>query len=669
MYYSFGPYEQDFRSWCDSRAFPEVSPLTRDFLTHLTRKDAPRRLWNHQEEALLRAVYAYELLQWRELLLNIVTGGGKTAIMGAAIAWLKVCHGLNKFVMLCPNTIVRDRLEDDFMGAKVFRDFGFFPPGTEHYTNEMGLHVMQPGASPQGIRDSGVILGNIQQLYASNSNGERNLAVLMNSGENIAVFNDEAHNTPATEYDNTLFTLKRLSKFRLDTTATPDRADGEVPDTKMIFEYGILDAQSEVPPIIKNIVVYQPTVASVELTYTNPETGEKRTVDEMDEEFERIEKGLSSTQWVTDADPMRKQIKIALDRLQEQQRRALALANGSYKPILFVVAITIKDAEQARLILEEEFKVRTLLVTEQSEEQDRAEARKLGKPGSPYQAVVSVLMLREGWDVPAVSVILLLRKFSSRVYGQQIVGRGLRLNVRGEDIQEICAIVDHEKLKHDWLWELVGAKVRKDVDQATLFGDEDLPPKRRQQFILSPELLIKVPEPVEEEKADFDEDLADIEITTADYPEWPKILAGFDYLIETEISRVDIRSVEGRRLDGQGFREIHGAPTTHAMGKTALESADSAELSDRLKNSVRNIADNLLAEEGIGSHELGYLYGILMDHVGAKMLSGKTIGTSNIDELRHALNRLHNMANNFKTHAGLVPSIVKYKPGLAHAHK
>lgn len=57
-------------------------------------------------------------------------------------------------------------------------------------------------------------------------------------------------------------------------------------------------------------------------------------------------------------------------------------------------------------------------------------------------------MLREGWDVPAVSVILLLRKFSSRVYGQQVVGRGLRLNVRDEDIQEICAIVDHEKLRH-----------------------------------------------------------------------------------------------------------------------------------------------------------------------------------------------------------------------------
>lgn len=661
MYNYFAPYEQDFREWWQSRDFHDVSPLTRDFLLHITRPDAPRKLWNHQEEALMRTVYAYELLQERELLLNIVTGGGKTAIIGSVIAWLKVCHGINKFVLLCPNTIVRDRLEDDFKEAKVFRDFGFFPHGTEHFTNELGLHVMQPGSSPQGIRDNGVILGNIHQLYESNTNGKRNLAVLMNSDEKIAVFNDEAHNTPAAEYDNTLFTLKQISKFRLDTTATPDRADGQSPDTKMIFEYGIHDAQAEVPPIIKNIVVYQPTLSSVELTYTNPETGEKRTVDEMDEEFDKIEKGLSSTQWVTDPDPMRKQIRIALDRLKEQDRRATTLANGSYKPILFVVAITIADAKQARDMLEKEFHVRTLLVTEQSEDSEREEARMLGKPGSPYQAVVSVLMLREGWDVPAVSVILLLRKFSSRVYGQQVVGRGLRLNMRGEDIQEICAIVDHKKLQHDWLWDMVGAKVRENVEQLSMFGDEDLPPKRKPQFVANPELLIEIPKPIEEEKSDFEDDLANIFVETTDYPNWQKVLDGFDYTVETEITRVEIESVQGKMLDGSGFKEIREAPSGYVAQKPPEEIKDPAELADRLKNSVRDIASNLLAEEGIGSHELGYLYGVLMSHASKKMLNGKTVGTASLEELRHALNRIHRMSANIKLKPGLVNSIVTYK--------
>lgn len=661
MYYYFAPYEQDFREWWQTRDFHDVNPLTRDFLLHITRPDAPRKLWRHQEEALMRSVYAYELLQERELLLNIVTGGGKTAIIGSVIAWLKVCHSINKFVLLCPNTIVRDRLEDDFKEAKVFRDFSFFPAGTEHFTNELGLHVMEPGESPQGIRDNGVILGNIHQLYESNTNGKRNLVVLMNSDEKIAVFNDEAHNTPAAEYDNTLFTLKQISKFRLDTTATPDRADGQSPDTKMILEYGIHDAQAEVPPIIKNIVVYQPTLSSVELTYTNPETGEKRTVDEMDEEFKKIENGLSSTQWVTDPDPMRKQIRIALDRLKEQDRRATTLANSSYKPILFVVAITIKDAEQARNMLEKEFQVRALLVTEQSEDSERDEARMLGKPGSPYQAVVSVLMLREGWDVPAVSVILLLRKFSSRVYGQQVVGRGLRLNMRGEDFQEICAIVDHKKLQHDWLWDMVGAKIRENVDQLSMFGDEDLPPKRMPQIVSHPELLIDIPSPIEDEESNFEDDLANIVVETGDYPNWQKILDSFDYAVETEITRVEIESVQGKILDGSGFKEIREAPSGYTTQKPSEEINDPAELGDRLKNSIRDIASNLLAEEGIGSHELGYLYSVLMSHVAKKMLNEKTVGTASVEELRHALNRIHKMSSAIKSRPGLANSIVTYK--------
>jgi superfamily II DNA or RNA helicase len=668
MNYAFAPYEQDFRAWRESGDFPDVNPLTRDFLLHLTRRDAPRKLWRHQEEAILRTVYAYELLQWNELLLNIVTGGGKTAIIGAVIAWLKCCHDLHKFVLLCPNTIVRDRLEDDFKDAKVFRDFGFLPPGMEHFTNELGLHVMEPGAGPQGIRDSGIVLGNIQQLYQSNISGRRNLAVLMEESE-IAVFNDEAHNTPATEYDNTLFTLKRISKFRLDTTATPDRADGKAPDTKMIFEYGIADAQSEVPPIIKSVVVYQPKLASVQLTYTNIETGERRTVDEMDEEFERIEKGLTATQWVTDPDPMRKQMQIAVQRLEEQRRRAEWLGKGAYKPILFVVAITIKDAEQARDMLVREFKLRTLLVTEESDENDRQAARTLGKADSDYDAVVSVLMLREGWDVPAVSVILLLRKFSSRVYGQQVVGRGLRLNVRGEDSQEICAIVDHEKLQHAWLWDIVGAKIHKDVDQFTLFGDEDLPPKRKPQFVVNPRLLIQIPEPIEEEKSDFDEELRGLVVETGDYPNWQQILDAFDYTVETEITKVELAGVEARRLDGTGFQELHEPPALNRLTNAVKDVLDPEQLAAVLKSSIRDIAADLLAEEGIGTHELGYLYGVLMDHISKRMLGGRTVGTASKELLRHALNRQHRMAANLKSKPGLVSSIVKYRKEGSHAHQ
>jgi hypothetical protein len=269
-------------------------------------------------------------------------------------------------------------------------------------------------------------------------------------------------------------------------------------------------------------------------------------------------------------------------------------------------------------------------------------------------------MLREGWDVPAVSVILLLRKFSSRVYGQQVVGRGLRLNVRDEDIQEICAIVDHEKLKHDWLWEMVGAKVRKNVDQLSLFGDEELPPKRKPQFVAKPELLIEIPKPVEEDKPNFDDDLKKITIETSDYPDWQCLLDEFDYTVETEITKVELAAVEKRTLDSDRFVEIHAAPAGFEKMSSPTESQNAVELASLLKNSIRDIAQSLLAEEGIGSHELGYFYGVLIAHVSSRMLAGKTIGTANLDELRHALNRRHQLAHNFKSRPGLVASIVKY---------
>jgi len=660
MYNSFAKYEQDFKSWKDAD-FPDVGPLTRDFLEHI--KSIPK-LWRHQkEDAIYRVVYAYELLQMRNVLLNIVTGGGKTAIIGAIMAWLKTCHDIHKFLVLCPNTIVRDRLEDDLRNAKVFREFGFFPPGYEHFTNELGLHLMEPGASPQGILENGIILGNIHQLYPSNVSGKRNLAFIMNYVEEIAIFNDEAHNSPAPEYDNVLHLLSKKVKFRLDTTATPDRADGKTPDSKMIFEYAIADAQAEVPPIIKSVVVYQPKISFVQLTYTNPDTGEKRTVDEMDEEFEKIEKGLTPTQWVTDPEPMRKQIQIALERLDEQKRRANSLANGRYKPILFVVAICIKDAEAARDMLEKEFNVKTLLVTEKSDEEDREAARKLGKKDSPYDAVVSVLMLREGWDVPEVCVILLLRKFSSRVYGQQVVGRGLRLNVRGEDTQEFCAMVDHEKLDHQWLWDIVGAKVKKDIVQGDLFGiEDDLPPKRKPQILVNSDLLIEIPEPVGDVDTNFLDDLENIEVIQGDYPDWEKIIASFEYGAEVEISKVEIEKVYGQKLaDESNFIELLEPPGLLAESRVSVEEENDAILVEKLKQTIRDIASDLLAEEGIGSDELSYFYGILIDHIRGKILEGKTIGTASTERMKHALNHRYTISHNFKDRPGLVSSIVKYK--------
>ncbi|MGH7901974.1 MAG: hypothetical protein ACRENZ_09575, partial [Thermodesulfobacteriota bacterium] len=97
---------------------------------------------------------------------------------------------------------------------------------------------------------------------------------------------------------------------------------------------------------------------------------------------------------------------------------------AKFKPLLFVVAISITDAERIRdeiLKVGEPYGVKkVLLVTNESDDEAKEAAQDLNKnPQTEYDAVVSVLMLREGWDVRNISVILLFRKFSYKEVGGQ----------------------------------------------------------------------------------------------------------------------------------------------------------------------------------------------------------------------------------------------------------
>ena len=324
MFNQFVRYEQDFANWRRD-GYPGVRTETFqyiDFLSDPDNEQAPREgtLWPHQWEAFLRVVYSYEILGTKELgekglLLNVVTGGGKTAAIASLIAWLRVAHGVRKFVLLCPNLIVRDRLEEDFEEGKVYRDRDLLPGWGNARPEDFPLTTLGSGKSGgwATLFSADVVLGNIHQFYQSNTSGLSNLSALMN-GPEFALFNDEAHNSPAEEYDATLRRMVSKMVLRVDTTATPDRADGKAPDSDMIYEYGVTDALAD--GIIKTPVVYQPDIKTVQLTYTDAKTGEQRRVEEIDwSEVDRL--GLSATQWVTDNEPMRQQMAIALRRLEE----------------------------------------------------------------------------------------------------------------------------------------------------------------------------------------------------------------------------------------------------------------------------------------------------------------------------------------------------------------
>ncbi len=669
MFNKFTKYEDAFRDWRRD-GMPGLKADSYKYIAFLTSEDDDQTarsgtLWPHQWESFLRVVYAHEILGKVELgsdglLLNIVTGGGKTAVIAAVIAWLRVAHTVQKFVMLCPNLIVRDRLEDDFQGGKVFRDRDLIPEWAS-VVAEFNLTTL--GSGKEGgwasLFSSNVILGNIHQFYQSNKSGQSNLSALMN-GPDFALFNDEAHNSPAQEYDATLRLMREKVVLRVDTTATPDRADGRNPDSDMIYEYSVTDALAD--GIVKTPVVYQPDIKTVQLTYTDARTGEQRKVEEIDwDEVDRL--GLNATQWVTDDEPMRQQMAIALRRLEEQERRA----KKRYQPILFVVAVCKADAEKAEQTLNKYFKVKTLLVTEDSDEADRQKARELGKQrktGTPYRAVVSVLMLREGWDVPEVGVILLLRKFGSKVYGQQVVGRGLRrVRVKGIDVTEpqICAVVDHPKLEHQWLWDIFNAKKRTNVQIDDEFDEtEDLPPPPPKQDLIKPDLVIDLP-PVDPSVMDDGEfDIGDIAPPPKPLKNWKEALDAIEYdPTVVEITKVHLKGVVGQELGDQGWRTIHSAPDESGPSAEVVHVSDEA-VREAVKAGLLDMAEVLTVDAGYAATFKDQVYSVLLHHVRAKFLNGSSLGLAERAEVDFAWKMLSQVKTKVGTIPGLIAGVIEY---------
>ena len=73
----------------------------------------------------------------------------------------------------------------------------------------------------------------------------------------------------------------------------------------------------------------------------------------------------------------------------------------------------------------------------------RKEANSIDTWDSKYKAIVSVLMLKEGWDVKNVTTIVGLRAYSSKanILPEQTLGRGLRRMYFGKDIPEFVSVV------------------------------------------------------------------------------------------------------------------------------------------------------------------------------------------------------------------------------------
>lgn len=486
----------DYRLWLEKPDFPNLSAqqagIARAFLDRIAGHDWEKPLYRHQYDAITRVIWTGEKLGKWESLLDIVTGGGKTVIMAGLIAYFWQVRGCEKFVILTPNTIVRERVKDDFElrnPAFAYREFPFFFNSHRSVPDRLVCKVLRDGGDAGGIRDANVIVTNIHQLYEGRQSP--GLEVLLSEAiPDLVVLNDEAHNAAAAEYREVLKLLRRKTLARVDLTATPFRLDKQDLDTyPPVFEYHVQQAMRD--GVVKQIVVTKPDIESVKLQYEEWDEKDQiiRTLDAVEMPWEQIEQELrrgGAVRFVTAKNARRQQLQIAQSTFDYQRKCVPCGVDGkpAWEPLLLTVALSQKDAWLIYETLQKEpFKYKReelLLVHSKQDELENRKAFLLGRRSAEglstedqalwrearqVRVIIAVSMLREGWDVRNIAVICLFRKFSYQkkgdriytVYGPQIIGRGLR-PLRSPAERDYLFAVDHPAFNHGWLWELLSAQ-------------------------------------------------------------------------------------------------------------------------------------------------------------------------------------------------------------------
>ncbi|MGH3829076.1 MAG: DEAD/DEAH box helicase [Pseudonocardiaceae bacterium] len=474
--------------------YPGSSATTRRLLEHWfldehqTPDGRPFRYFFTQREATETLIYLYEVAKQRTLasmvaqfasrpvavggqnypryVVKAATGSGKTKVMSLLVAW-SYFHRLREAdselttnsLIVAPNLIVFERLRADFEHGAIFHNDPVLPP---EWRGEFDLAVCLrdepiPAAAP-GV----LVLSNIQALYERQVPEPANpvdallgappprnpiapepvLARLARRGQ-VLVVNDEAHHLheairrdtsePLTIWQ-TLYRLHELSDggitAQLDFSATPRNQDGRLFDD-VVVDYPLSQA-------IDDGIVKRPVIG--ELT------------------------GQLDTASANAAVRYRQRIGAGVAKWREFRD---ALTPAGRKPLLFVMAEDTKAADQIAAHLETlpDLASRVLTIhvnmagshrgeiARDDLERARTAAREVDRDDNPYCAIVSVLMLREGWDVRNVSVIVPLRPYTAaaKILPEQTLGRGLRrMTPPGSGVDEQVVVIEHEAFRQLW---------------------------------------------------------------------------------------------------------------------------------------------------------------------------------------------------------------------------
>lgn len=427
-------------------------PTGLPFKYHPSQQDAIETLifvWEFEKVRTRKALlerYAQDLRDLRlppyddfaRYCIKMATGSGKTKVMALAVVWQFMNAGreaeelakdyAKTFLIVAPNVIVFERLKTDFAGGRIFRADPMIPKELEIFWD---FDCVMRGEGEKAHAEGTLFLTNIQQFYErANRSGEEEPEIitemlgprpptrkleLTDFGDRIAlragqivVINDEAHHTHEedNEWNKVIRRLHEKTPLtaQLDFSATPRFQKGA------IFPWTIMDYPLK--QAIIDGIVKRPMKGIAQITEAKSD--------------------VASVKY-------RAYLGAGVERWREYAEQLKPLKR---KPVLFIMMNDTDDADDVtdwlRTRYPEEFggdKTQVIHTDKSGEvskkqlDEAREAVRKVDLADSPINAIVSVLMLREGWDVQNVTVVVGLRPYTAKanILPEQTIGRGLRL--------------------------------------------------------------------------------------------------------------------------------------------------------------------------------------------------------------------------------------------------
>jgi len=408
---------------------------------------------------------------WRRFVVKMATGAGKTKVLSLVLAW-SFFHKLyepeselaRNFLVITPNIIVLDRIYKDFKGLDIFFKDPVLPDngyGGQSWRNDfqLTLHVQDDVriTNPTG----NIFLTNIHRVYAGNNippspdddntmdyflgnrptgattDSKVDLGMIVRDIDELVVLNDEAHHIHDSrmawfksieDIHNRLLQKGAALSLQVDVTATPKHNNGAI-FVQTVADYPLVEAISQ--NVVKHPVV--PDAAS------RAKLEEKQSAKYTEKYTDYLHLGV--IEW----------------RKAYAEHRKM-----NKKAILFVMTDDTKNCDEVAVYLQAtypEFADKDTVLTihtknngeisesasgKKKEELEllRKQANEIDGEESPFKAIVSVLMLKEGWDVRNVTTIVGLRAYvaKSNILPEQTLGRGLRKMYPG-GVEEQVSVV------------------------------------------------------------------------------------------------------------------------------------------------------------------------------------------------------------------------------------